>query len=440
MPLNPIKGDIDYIQCSADGSDVFLAECWVRGDSTNSYPAAQILGGYTGGFGMMLWPKDLDVVNPAYWFHSFVGCVGLGEAVRTECHGVWYRVQAVFSPPVGVTAFTLAAEGQGLNNKWFVDDFTCYRITEGAVAQAASDSASTVAGAATTNVQTAVDGVTQAVYGITSTNNAPATVKTALQKMLGGLFDGFNGTQGTESKSINDVYTASAQVTASAVAAQSTASAASTQIDSTNTALFGSTSVGSAILAAAVPNLSAGKITSGKLSSSVLPTGTGAVGSGFLIRKTSGTINVSCSANKVTTNKFAASSYDSTPSSTDDYTVSTPGGELRVTAANPGWYLAEVSFGIKQTTRVVGYRIAPMLFLNGNAHKVGSTVDYDGSLNARIPFAAQAAFIVYLNNGDYVTPGAVLNSQSTISGLDIIGTNFNQDTYFSVSLLNRSLA
>lgn len=532
MPLNPIKGDIDYIQCSADGSDVFLAECWVRGDSTNSYPAAQILGGYTGGFGMMLWPKDLDVVNPAYWFHSFVGCVGLGEAVRTECHGVWYRVQAVFSPPVGVTAFTLAAEGQGRNNKWFVDDFTCYRITEGAVAQAVattaqttastaqttattasatadtattnlqtvvdgtvqavdggtatgatpathksklqlawahlwmglsgntgataklptdvktaaasvkstSDSASTVAGAATTNVQTAVDGVTQAVYGITSTNNAPATVKTALQKMLGGLFDGFNGTQGTESKSINDVYTASAQVTASAATAQSTASAASTQIDSTNTALFGSTSVGSAILAAAVPNLSAGKITSGKLSSSVLPTGTGAVGSGFLIRKTSGTINVSCSANTVTANKFAASSYDSTPSSTDDYTVSTPGGELRVTAANPGWYLAEVSFGIKQTTRVVGYRIAPMLFLNGNAHKVGSTVDYDGSLNARIPFAAQAAFIVYLNNGDYVTPGAVLNSQSTISGLDIIGTNFNQDTYFSVSLLNRSLA
>lgn len=26
------------------------------------------------------------------------------------------------------------------------------------------------------------------------------------------------------------------------------------------------------------------------------------------------------------------------------------------------------------------------------------------------------------------------------AGLDLIGTNFNQDTYFSVSLLNRSLA
>jgi hypothetical protein len=61
-------------------------------------------------------------------------------------------------------------------------------------------------------------------------------------------------------------------------------------------------------------------------------------------------------------------------------------------------------------------------------------------LTARIPFSAQASFIVYLSSGNSITPGATLQSQSTISNLDLIGTNLNADTYVSVSLLNRSLA
>jgi hypothetical protein len=102
--------------------------------------------------------------------------------------------------------------------------------------------------------------------------------------------------------------------------------------------------------------------------------------------------------------------------------------------------MAEVAFGIDQTNRIVGYRLAAALFLNGSLHKIGSTVDYFGSSSGQHPFCAQGAFIVFLNAGDYITPGCMLYSQSTISGLPLIAPNMNQDTYFSVSLLNRSLA
>ncbi len=542
MPLNPITNDVDYIRCAADGSDVFLVECWVKGDTTNTYVSAPgLMGGWAGGFGIMLWPKDLEVKNPAYWFQSFVGCVGLTETVRTACHGTWTRVQAVFSPPAGITGFSLAAEGQGMANKWFVDDFTCYRITEGAVAKTAADGAAANAStananaatadgkavAAQSNIQSVVDGTVQAVDGGTATGasaathktklqlawaklwdglhgttnttsklpadlytaaaavkqsaengvanaatadgkattaqsgvqsvvdgvseavygdgvgvgGAPTTVKARVQKVLGALFDAFNGTTGTNAKTVNEVYVVGAAVTTQANAGVANAATAQGSVNMTNTALFGQSTAGSTIITGAVPNLNASKITSGNLSKDVLPTKLAEVGSGFVMRKSSGSINVSCSANSPTPIKFPTSAYSSTASNTGDYTLSTGGGgELKVSAANAGWYMVEVAFGLEQQARIIGYRMAAALFLNGSITKVGSTVDYYGSSSTQYPFSCQASFIVYLNTGDYVTPGAMLYSQSTISGLSLITTNSSVDFYFSVSLLNRSLA
>ena len=135
-----------------------------------------------------------------------------------------------------------------------------------------------------------------------------------------------------------------------------------------------------------------------------LPTKLQTVGSGFVMRKTSGTISVSCSANTATAIKFPTSAYDSTASNTGDYTLSTGGsGELKVSAANAGWYMVEVAFGADQNARAVGYRLSAAMFLNGSLHKIGSTVDYYGSLSTQFPFCAQASFIVYLSASDYIT-------------------------------------
>lgn len=186
--------------------------------------------------------------------------------------------------------------------------------------------------------------------------------------------------------------------------------------------------------------LDASKITGGTLGTGVLPSSLTSVGSGFLIQANSGaSANVSCSPNTPGANKFASSLFNSTPSNTGDYTVTT-GSELKITASNAGWYMVEIAFGIDQTNRVVGYRLAAALFKNGTMYKTGSTVDYYGSLSGNHPFCAQGSFIVYLNSTDYVSPGCLLYSQSTITAAPLVVSNFSGDTYFSVSLLNRSLA
>lgn len=187
--------------------------------------------------------------------------------------------------------------------------------------------------------------------------------------------------------------------------------------------------------------LDASKISTGTIATSRLPSSITTVGSGFIMRKTSGTINVSATANSPVYTRFPTSAYDSIASNTGDYTVSTDGsGYLIVTASNSGWYMVEVSFGIKQVTRVGGYRIAAAMYKGTSPYKIGSTVDYNGGFSAQIPFACQASFIVYLSAGESVTPAALVYSGTSWSGVDVVASNTNEDNYFSVSLLNRSLA
>jgi hypothetical protein len=299
---------------------------------------------------------------------------------------------------------------------------------------------------AQTNLQTVVDSTVQAVDGGSATGAAHATVKDKLQLAWSKIFDGLNGTTGSTTKLPADAYTAAAAVKSNAALGVTNAATADGKAVAINTTLFNQSTPGSAILTTVVPNLSATKITSGTVDVARLPSTLTTVGSGFIMRKTTGAIDLSCSANTPTGIPFATSSYDSTASNTGDYTLSTgAGGELKVSAANAGWYMVEVAFGIAQTARAVGYRIAAAMYLNGSLHKIGSTVDYFGTFDTQIPFSCQASFIVYLAANDYVTPGCMLYSQSTISsslasGTDVIAPNFNRDTYFSVSLLNRSLA
>lgn len=445
--------------------DVFYAEAYIYNPNAINFST-------TGGYCTIEALKDGNTTPTSLLDSSFGTFGGLNVVdVQTLADDAWTKLWGYFTVPSGWNkiGFRLVSypvvPGLEIPNTYYWGDPLLMRgesktaleaaevaFTEAESAAATAATAETAAGAAVTvaddaatSTQEVVDGISQSVFDNGVTDLPTTTVKQRLQKAWASIYDGLNGTTGTAAKVPNDVAVAAAAVKSVASSADSAASSAHTRVDGTNTALFGGTSAASAILAAAVPNISAAKITSGTIATSVLPVGVGAVGSGFIMRNTTDSFSVSCSANTPTAIKFTTAFYDSAASGTSDYTLSTGGsGELKVTASNAGWYMVEVAFGIAQTARAVGYRISAALFLNGNIHKSGSTVDYFGSASAQIPFCAQGAFIVYLSPGNYVTPGCVLYSQSTIasgsSGANLISPNYNEDTYFSVSLLNKSLA
>jgi hypothetical protein len=457
-PWDPPLWMPGYVSCSP--GDVFYVEAKIFNPSGN----ASVPGGYAGLAAL----QDGYASPTPVLDDSFGPFPGLRVTQLDDLAvDAWTTLWGYFTVPAGWynVGFRLdsypAIPGSVLPNVYYWADPVVMRaeakvaLDAAAAAQSDADAAasaaasaattagtaSTTAAAASTNVQSVVDGVSQSVFDNGVTGYPVPTVKARLQKAWASIYDGLNGTTGTPAKVPNDVAIAAAGVKSSAATAETSAAAAHTKVDSTTTALFGSSTPGSSILTAAVPNLPAAKITSGTIDNARLATKLTTVGSGFVMRNTTDSINLSCSANTATAIKFTTAFYDSAATSTSDYTTSTGGsGEFKVSAANAGWYMAEVAFGIDQTNRIVGYRLAAALFLNGSLHKIGSTVDYFGSSSGQHPFCAQGAFIVFLNAGDYITPGCMLYSQSTISGLPLIAPNMNQDTYFSVSLLNRSLA
>ena len=111
-------------------------------------------------------------------------------------------------------------------------------------------------------------------------------------------------------------------------------------------------------------------------------------------------------------------------------------------ATNAGWYIAELAFGLNDADRSWKYHIAPVLFKNGQVFKMGTYADYYGTL---MPiWGIQNSFVVYLAAGDTLWPGCYVESDGTAldrwTSADLIKPQNGYDTYFTVSLLNRSLA
>ncbi|MEI6376513.1 MAG: hypothetical protein WCO97_04900, partial [bacterium] len=207
---------------------------------------------------------------------------------------------------------------------------------------------------------------------------------------------------------------------------------------------------------ARIPSLDGSKIGSGTVAAARLdlPAIGAAVnpteGSGaLLVRTSTGPVAVGANGfNAISTGFFTTLSTASTDiqcmtsagtvgtGARSDYT-----GTFRATIA--GWYMVELAYKVNANLSG-GWKMAPVLYRNSSQYKVGTDVDFVGNVLAGPPRYVQASWIVYLDVGDYVQAGYtvfmqgvvvldrnVLGSESGVTGVE---------TYFSMSLLNRSYA
>lgn len=252
--------------------------------------------------------------------------------------------------------------------------------------------------------------------------------------MLAKIFDGLKGTTGATSKTAAEVYTAGALL-------KSLQALATQGLQNTNTNLFGITTAGSTVLTTALP-LDA-------IAAAVNPTsGSGAL----LIRTTAG--RVAAGANGA--NKVALGFFNSLSVSSSDIQCITSSGAAatgvrndyigRFRATITGWYMVEIAYKVF-ANESWGFNLAPLLYRNGSEYKIGTDVMYTWASGGTFAGSsgaqryAQSTFIVYLAANDYVEAGYNVYIGTALNR-NVLGatTSTGTETYFSMSLLNRSYA
>lgn len=266
--------------------------------------------------------------------------------------------------------------------------------------------------------------------------------------MIGGLIVPTGGT--AQATNYTEPWN---QVLAAAAAAKGTAN---TGVTNAKTADDKAIATNQAVFGVDVPSSTT------KIQESRLPGSVGAVGSGIFLRRT--TPGAYGNLGTGTGGPFPFSWYNTPGTSTEDITIVTSqGGITGVRLENAGWYVVEVSYGLAASntgSRKGGgalynycWNFQPLVFyavssnLNAAAVKRGADAMMvcwlDGSTTFGNPFGwsqrcAHSTFIIYLEAGQWVAPGYAWNGPA---GVDVLSADSQgTDTYFSVSLLNRSLA
>jgi len=147
--------------------------------------------------------------------------------------------------------------------------------------------------------------------------------------------------------------------------------------------------------------------------------------------------------------RIASGFYNATGRTSTDVTVSTSSGFYAINITNPGWYMIDMGFLLTgQNYHSYNWWFRPLFFKGadtGNFYKCGTEViniNYSRTpANSKGPSCAQASWIEYLTAGDTIWPGYLWTNQDSVASDNIITTAASQfGTYFSISLLNRSLA
>ncbi|AHY26847.1 minor tail protein [Mycobacterium phage ZoeJ] len=156
-----------------------------------------------------------------------------------------------------------------------------------------------------------------------------------------------------------------------------------------------------------------------------------AIGSGAKMSRTS-TARVSVTSGR---RVFPVNFYQSLDLATPDILPDVPNG--RFTVALSGWYRVEIGFRTTPSAFAFMWNFAPVLFRNGGVERIGTDAYafYYFGVGAGARFA-QTSFGVYLNAGDDVQAG--YDAGGNYNNL-IQGEASGVETYFSISLLNRSL-
>ncbi|AOT23766.1 minor tail protein [Mycobacterium phage TBond007] len=156
-----------------------------------------------------------------------------------------------------------------------------------------------------------------------------------------------------------------------------------------------------------------------------------AIGSGAkMSRLNTGNVNVSSGRRLAPTNF-----YDSLELATPDIKADVANAKFTVSLA--GWYRVEIAFSLNSFAGASSFQVAPVLYKNGAVHRVGTDAygfqAFGAGTAARF---AQTSFGVYLDAGDNVQVGYDSGASIVIT---MSGEASGVETYFGISLLNRSL-
>lgn len=150
------------------------------------------------------------------------------------------------------------------------------------------------------------------------------------------------------------------------------------------------------------------------------------IGSGFRQYRTgTGTVTPASGANALA----SASFFDTNQYRTSDFTYTSSTNTL--TVANAGWYMVTMNYLISSISGTANYQC--LIYKNGTLDQYGGGW---WSTGGNQPGNFGASFIIYCNAGDTLKPGI----QSQGGGVVITGEATGTKTYWSVSLMNRSLA
>lgn len=190
-------------------------------------------------------------------------------------------------------------------------------------------------------------------------------------------------------------------------------------------------------------SLDGSKVTAGTLPIAVVPTNDigkalTTTGSGaMLVRTTPGVQAVSQGLNYIPANFFNTYSYK-----TADISFISSNQGMQVTYA--GWYMVELGYKLNATA-TWGWNFTPVLRVSGGADKYGTDCMYTWggipiSASSGAQRCVQNSFIVYLGNSGVVYAGYDCTMGAGFGDTNVLGGGSSAQTYFSISLLNRSYA
>lgn len=297
-------------------------------------------------------------------------------------------------------------------------------LTNASSAQSTANSASTSASSAVSTANSAQSTATTA----NGTANSAWYAANGAQSSANTAQTSANNAQSTA----NTANTAASNATSVANNAVSTATAVGGRVDTSNNKLFGSTNpaTGATILPANLPSTVA------------------AVGSGVLLSRSNAGVYA---LNWSTSSGFQGlpyGFYNSASANTSDLVRASTGSTETIRATNAGWYQVELCYKLYDTVQYAyWWNFTPAIYESRTgAYKYGtSTLSprdvYLGGSFSMTPSFAAASFIVYMNANDYIQAGFTACKENNGTGSNqIIGPCAPSNTYFSMALLNRSLA
>ena len=241
-------------------------------------------------------------------------------------------------------------------------------------------------------------------------SSTAVTMATLLGYLAGGLSQNiYTGQTGTA-------------VQSAATLAGSNAGGAKVNIDTVNTTLFGNAAGGSTVRVQVLPTADIGK--------ALTTTGSGAM----LIRTTTTVQSVGGQGLHIVPNSF----FNTYSTKSADINIISGNTGLQVTLA--GWYMVELAYKLNAVASW-GWNFTPVLYVNGSPTKYGTDCMYTwaGVTSAGGQRQVQNSFIVYLAANGYVQAGYDV-ALGTYLNDNVLGGGTASQTYFSISLLNRSYA